>query len=155
MPRHKKNADILKLEGGYRKDRHANRDEHAVATIINDVPACPASITHKSVIAIWELVMPELVHTGRVAQEDIPELEIAFRALQDIYQLREVQDKFRGGQLLLEQYSRIMTIIHKREERFIQIMGLYGISSQKRLDLLGAGYMAAKAKKSLAEKMTE
>ena len=155
MPRHKKNEAQLKLEGNYRKDRHCDRDESTLAHIVDAPPACPDSITHLAARETWDLIVPELVYSSRVAREDVAELEIAFRALQDSYEMRDVQKVFVGMMKTSEEYARIMSIITKREQRFIDIMGLYGVSSQKRLALLGAGYGAAKKKKNLAQAMTE
>lgn len=155
MPRHKKNETQLKLEANFRKDRHSDRDEAALANIVDTPPACPDSITHQAARATWGLIVPELVYSNRVAREDVAELEIAFRALQDSYEMREIQKEITGLARASEEYARIMSIITKREQRFIDIMGLYGVSSQKRLALLGAGYGAAKQKKNLADRMTE
>ena len=154
MPRHKKNEAQLKLEGNYRKDRHGDRDEATLANIVDAPPACPDSITHLAARETWNLIVPELVYSSRVAREDVAELEIAFRALQDSYEMRDIQKGFTGFMRASEEYARIMSIITKREQRFIDIMGLYGVSSQKRLALLGAGYGAAKQKKNLANMVT-
>lgn len=158
LPRHRKNETVLKLEGGFRQDRHADRNEGALAVIRDTVPPCPTTITNKDAIAAWNSLLLPLVNTKRIADEDLQNLELAFLALQDVYELTEVtrSEIFQTPiSRVSEEYARIENVINKRSQFFAKTMGRFGCTSQDRLAILGAMSGIEKNIKSLAEKMTE
>ena len=156
MPRHRKNETVLKLEGGFRKDRHENRDEKSITTLCTAIPECPASITDANVSQGWDMVLRPLVMTSRVGVEDLPVLESAFLAMQDVYAMITLSRSEIFKEPITktsEEYSRVQAIINRRSQFFVKTMGRFGCTSQDRLSLLGA-IAGTKKKQNLADKMT-
>lgn len=153
MPRHpmpKKNADLLKLEGTYRKDRHAARDESAMTTLLDAPPSPPASLKTDHARQAWAVAIPPLVYTHRVAPEDMPIIETAFRALDDA-------ERYHIASLLMEPDDPRITsygsLIKNNRQQFIDTMRKFGATSQDRLALLDV-MAGVKKKASLTEQMT-
>ena len=160
----KKNETILKLEGGYRKDRHENRNESAITTMLTVPPPCPATIKTEYVRQAWQVTVPPLVYTNRIGAEDVPILEVAFRALDgaEIFQSRldvmlERIDNIESGEEVPPPYAAILQLagmVKNYRQQFVDIMRRFGATSQDRLTLL-AVMAGVKKEQGLAEKMTE
>lgn len=153
MPRHpmpKKNSDLLKLEGAYRKDRHSNRDEAAITTLLANPPAPPATLKTDHARDAWNTCIPPLVYTHRIAPEDMPIIETAFRAL-------DGAERYETAILLMEpddhRVSIYASLVKNYRQQFVDIMRRFGATSQDRLTLLDV-MAGVKKKQSLAEKMT-
>lgn len=150
-PMPKKNAQLLKLEGTYRRDRHAYRDEERVTTLMPSPPLCPPSITDESVRQSWVEVISALAYTNRLAREDIEVLEQAFKQLQIARQLWEEYNSKKSN----KERAPIQRRLEKAQRFYVSVMSRYGASSQDRLMLLGMMQGAQIRQKSLIERMTE
>lgn len=152
MPRHpmpKKNAAMLKLQGTYRKDRHENRDEALITTILQDTPQVPKTIKTEYAREVWKIQVETLVRTSRVGVEDIPILEIAFRFLDEAEEFRK---EMKGLPLSSKRYEYFSNMAKNRAMQYFEIMKRFGCTSQDRLTMLQVA-MGAQVNKTLAERL--
>lgn len=168
MPRHpmpKKNASVLKLEGGYRKDRHENRDESALTTMLTTPPPCPTTLKTEHARQAWAIAIPPLAYTSRIGKEDLPILEVAFQALDgaNIFQARLDEmmsitiEEILAEEKIAPDNNHIMQLagmVKNYRAQFVEIMRRFGATSQDRLTLLDV-MAGVQRKQNLAEKMTE
>jgi len=147
----KKNSSLLKLEGTFRKDRHSARDEAEMTTLLTTPPECPVTLTTEYAQAAWRVAIPPLVYTHRIAPEDLPLIEIAFRALDDSERWHERLAGFEPDDPRFASYAGA---IKNYRQQFVDIMRRFGATSQDRLTLLDV-MAGVQKKRSLAERMTE
>ena len=133
MPRR---PDPLKqhvARGTYRKDRHGKIA--GAFDPLTEAPPCPDSIISKKAKAAWNTIMPILTSSGRLAPEDLPGLELAFRdlgvaiALQDeIEQLDAVQEA--------STLRALSAVCNQRQASYLAIMKDFGLSPRGREAIL-------------------
>lgn len=161
MPRHKKNAAIHKLEGTYRKDRHANPgyDESQVARLVTSVPECPPTIKTEYARLAWASMIPPLYYTQRIAEEDLYVLENAFRSLDRAEHYQAELDVIEASRDAIENHTIIVSyagMVKGYRQQFLDVMTKkFGCSSQDRLAMgkvIAGRWIQSK---SLLEKMTE
>lgn len=142
---------MLKLEGTYRKDRHSARDEGEIADLLPAPPPCPEVIKTAYVRAAWDFAIPPLVYTKRIAPEDMPIIETAFRALDDAERWHTRLVDFDPDDPRFASYSGA---VKNYRQQFVDIMRRFGCTSQDRLTLLDV-VAGMKRKRDYGREMTE
>ena len=158
MPgRPRKTIEQKLLEGTYQKCR--DPDPAALARITNlltDID-CPKTIRDRKTKEAWEITVRPLCLPGRVSAEDVPILELAHLALQDVYLCRKrVARLQRCTEWELspdhtDQVSKLTRLVSRRTEDYRRIMCLFGVTPIERTRILSGGGHASK--KSLTERL--
>ena len=92
--RPQKPTEILKLNGGYREDRHANRGDSTSVALPKDTileaPKKYSAATKKA----WDCIVPSLILQGILAAEDLPTLDVLFNAYEEYEKAKKAIAKF-------------------------------------------------------------
>lgn len=152
MPAHKKPVAQHVLEGTYRPGRHAAKA--GKFDTLDKAPPCPASVISKKAIAAWAIIIPKLTESGRIAAEDVPGLELAFRAyglahviLDEVQDLDAIQDT--------SKLRMLSSVANSYISQFVDIMARFGFSTKGREAILGTLAAVKDAKKPpVVEAMT-
>lgn len=145
MPAHKKPIQQHILEGTFRKDRHG--ENIGGFETLTKAPPCPPSIISKKAIAAWNEIVPILASSGRLAPEDIPGLELAFRnlgfgiAIADTLQDMDPVEK-------ASQFRMLASTMDRMNGFFIDVLSRFGFSSKGR-EALAQTFATANVKKKV------
>lgn len=153
MPAHRKPTQQHVLEGTFRKDRHG-----AIAgsfETLTKAPPCPPSIVSKKAIAAWNEIVPILASSGRLAPEDIPGLELAFRNLAFGIAIADTLQEM-DPVAQASKFRMLASTMDRMNGFFIDVLSRFGFSSKGR-EALAQTFATAKAKSKLpvGESMTQ
>jgi phage terminase small subunit len=155
MPAKKKPIEELIEKGTYRKARHRGRIEGLDVQILTKPPELPSTITSKKAKAAWEQIVPRLTESGRIAAEDLPSLELAFRAFQIAHALLdtmgEVDPIQETGKMRM-----LSSIANSNANVFTEILLKFGVTPKGREGIIETlAKDATKKKPSLIDQLTQ
>lgn len=153
MPAHKKPVKQHILEGTFRPSRHAQLA--GTFETLTIPPACPKSIISKKARAAWADIIPRLTESGRLAPEDLPGLEIAFRALglsavlmDTIEDLDAINDT--------SKIRMLSSVAHQNASLFVDILARFGFSTKGRENIIQTlAVKNAREEKSLIDELLD
>lgn len=152
MPRHKKTIEEHLNAGTFRGSRHA-KIKGGFDTL-DTAPPCPPSIISEKAIKAWNCILPILANSGRLASEDLPGLELAFRNLgmaiaiaDTIQELDPIKDA--------SKFRMLASTMDRMSGFFIDVLSRFGFSSKGRENLaMTAAQHKVEKEPSLLEKLT-
>lgn len=163
MPKHRKPTALLKLSGTYRADRHEDRIDDLITTIVpaaTNVPV-PEEIKDEYVKHYFTTQVTFLEKLGLLQNSDIPHLTQMFLLLQ---QLREINKKVEEYQVKgiidnLDTYETLVKIMIKLTDKYNVIAKEYYITPVARtkltLDALNIEKLQAENSTSITAKLLE
>ena len=153
MPRHKKPIEQHLAEGTFRTSRQGSLV--GGFPVLDKAPPCPAGITDRRARAAWDTILPQLAGSSRLAPEDLPGLEMAFRTLARVHGLEDALEKLEPAQDA-SKYRMLSSVMSNQAAFFIDVLSRFGFSSKGR-EALAQTLARAKttAKKGPLEAMTE
>lgn len=87
-------TELLKLNGGYRPDRHSNRGDSKAIALSNDTILEPPSTYSAKAKKCWETIVPNLINQRILAEEDLPSLDMMFNAFEEYEKAKAAIKKF-------------------------------------------------------------
>lgn len=153
MPRKTKPIEEHIRSGTFRGSRHA-KIAGGFETL-KKAPPCPDSIISEKAIAAWNQIIPILAESGRLAPEDLPGLELAFR---NLAMAIAISDTLLTMDPIVEasKFRMLASTMDRMEGFFIDVLTRFGFSSKGREALaMTAAQHKVETKPSVAEKMTK
>jgi len=143
------------LEGTYRPDRQGRLEDYEkIKTEISSVD-CPKTIKDKRTKQAWNQVVGILCKSGRVCEDDIPLLEVAFMALEEVYVMKDKLDKYLKAtpeeNLSINTINKYAMIISRGTNDYKNIMTLFGITPLQKMRFVSG--ISDLKKNSLADTM--
>jgi len=96
--RPKKPTAMLKYEETYREDRAGRRADTEITLPVKSID-CPVTITNERAINAFNATIPSLCQLNLISIQDLPELELAFLALQEVYLIQDDLSEARSKRL--------------------------------------------------------
>lgn len=146
MPAHRKSVAQHIEEGTFHSTRHKKWVKQAVEPL-HEPPECPKSVISKKAKAAWAQIIPKLTESGRIAPEDLPSLELAFRSLgiaHALYDTVEGLDAVNDAAKL----KSLSGVANQNAGLFSDIMGKFGITPKAREGLIQTLAMNQEAQKT-------
>ena len=138
MPRHKDTLEEHLKKGTYRKDRQPVRDNAFSLELLNITPPVPDSLADCSLACrLWKKVLPPLVKSKRLAQEDIPLLEQVFAQCRVI----EALDSFIAEAISTAYVDGLLKTARGRNDQLktlIEFLKKFGVTSRGRQDIFAS-----------------
>lgn len=127
MARPKKSAEVLKIQGTYRKDRHQERPS-------GKAPGVPEPSTELDGDArkFWDLYVAALIAGGAVGAVDSPALTSLAIAYQDWMKLSRLSRKMKPGE---DGYAGILRLAIAARESFERAADKFGLTPSARVKL--------------------
>jgi len=138
MSRHKDPLEDHLKRGTYRKDRQPVKDNAFSLELLTITPPVPASLADCSLACrLWKKVLPPLVKSKRLAQEDIPLLEQVFAQCRVI----EALDTFIAAAIAKADVDSLLKVARGRNDQLktlIEFLKRFGVTARGRQDIFAS-----------------
>jgi len=87
-------TELLKLNGGFRPDRHSNRGDSSLISLPKDSILEPPSTYSAKAKKCWQAIVPCLITQRILSEEDLPSLDMMFNAYEEYERAKRAIKKF-------------------------------------------------------------
>lgn len=154
MPRHKDAITDHIKRGTYRPDRHLSAENPLGITLLKQAPPVPDSLTDCDLAReMWEVIMPRLAESGRLAPEDLPLIEQALLQAKILTKLNSLLEADQDDPLILIKLADARSRVIRMLSTILEPFGVTSIGRQKLAATLAA--MNSQTRRRAIEELTD